>query len=179
MPRPNFVFVFSDQQHWQACGLEDPFFQTPNLDRFADEGVVFSQSFCTTPQCSPSRSSILTGLYPSKTGVLNNLGNPGGPPLRLPTVGAMLRSGGYHTAYFGKWHLGKDPAGTAGWDEDFGVTGKATTDDEAVTRRALEFLARRRADEPFALFVSYNDPHGVYRFGMRDSQASPACKSSS
>ncbi len=171
--KPNILFIFSDQQHWQAAGFADPSFQTPNLDRLAAEGTVFSNAFCTTPQCSPSRSSILTGLYPSKTGVLGNVGAAGGEPLRMPTIGAMLQQAGYRTAYFGKWHLGKDPIGTAGWDEDFGVTGPETTDDPEVTRRALHFIERTADDSrPFALFLSYNNPHDIYHFS-RETDPTP------
>ncbi len=161
--RPNILFVFSDQQHWQAAGFEDPFFSTPHLDRLAAGAAVFDHAFCTTPQCSPSRSSLLTGLYPSKTGVLGNVESAGGQPLRMPTVGAMLREAGYETAYFGKWHLGKDPAGTAGWDVEHNVLGPEALDDPAVTERALDFLASRgTGTKPFALFLSYNNPHDVY-----------------
>lgn len=163
--KPNILFILSDQQHWQAVGFEDPSFQTPSLDRLASEGTVFQNSFCTTPQCSPSRSSIMTGLYPSKTGVLGNMGAAGGNPLQVRTIGAMLQEAGYHTAYFGKWHLGKDSIGIAGWDEDFGVTGPETRDDREVTRRALDFLGRvGHRDKPFALFLSYNNPHDIYAF---------------
>ncbi len=163
--KPNILFIFSDQQHWQAVGFEDSSFQTPNLDRLASEGTVFKNSFCTTPQCSPSRSSIMTGLYPSKTSVLGNIGAAGGNPLQMRTIGVMLQDAGYHTAYFGKWHLGKDPIGTAGWDEDFGVTGPETTNDKEVTRRAIDFLGRvGDTDMPFALFLSYNNPHDIYHF---------------
>lgn len=163
--KPNILFIFSDQQHWEAVGFKDASCQTPNLNRLAAEGTVFTNAFCTTPQCSPSRSSIMTGLYPSKTGVLGNIGAAGGSPLRMRTIGAILQEAGYRTAYFGKWHLGKDPVGVAGWDEDFGVTGPETTDDQEVTRRALDFLGRiDYTDKPFALFLSYNNPHDIYQF---------------
>ncbi len=169
--KPNILFIFSDQQHWQAVGFEDASFQTPNLDRLASEGTVFSKSFCTTPQCSPSRSSIMTGLYPSKTGVLGNIGAAGGNTLQIQTIGTMLQKAGYHTAYFGKWHLGKDPVGTAGWDEDFGVTGPETRDDKEVTRRALAFLeTTESATRPFALFLSYNNPHDIYHFRVETNR---------
>ena len=168
--RPNMLFVFSDQQHWEAVGFVDETFQTPGLDGLAAEGTVFTDAFCTTPQCSPSRSSMMTGLYPSKTGVTGNIGAAGGNPLRLPTIGAMLQKAGYQTAYFGKWHLGKDPVATAGWDEDFGVTGPDATDDAEVTRRALRFLGKGcDSEKPFALFLSYNNPHDVYHFDREES----------
>jgi arylsulfatase A-like enzyme len=162
-PQPNILFVFSDQQHWQAAGFEDPFFVTPHLDRLAARATVFDHAFCTTPQCSPSRSSLLTGRYPTKTGVLGNVESAGGQPLRMRTIGAMLQEMGYETAYFGKWHLGKDPVGAAGWDFEHDVLGPEALDDPAVTGHALDFLASRTAGEkPFALFLSYNNPHDVY-----------------
>ena len=165
MGRPNILFVFSDQQHWAAAGFEAQRFCTPNLDRLAAKSVVFENAFCTTPQCSPSRSSILTGLYPSKTGVIGNVGAAGGDPLRTPTLAPALKAQGYRTAYFGKWHLGKDPVATAGWDEEFGVTGPETTDDDEVTRRAVATLEQAAGrGRPFALFLSYNNPHDVYEF---------------
>ncbi len=161
----NIIFIFSDQQHWQAVGFEDDSFDTPSLDNLASKGTVFCNSFCTTPQCSPSRSSMLTGFYPSKTGVLGNIGAAGGEVLEMTTIGKMLQDEGYYTGYFGKWHLGKNSTGTAGWDEDFGVTGAETTDDEAVTKYALDFIKRMSdINKPCALFLSYNNPHDIYDF---------------
>ena len=159
-PKPNILFIFSDQQHWQALGFKDPFFETPNLDALAAGGVVFENSFCTTPQCSPSRSSLLTGNYPSKTGVMGNIGAAGGSSLAEKTIGARLKKAGYRTGYFGKWHLGSEAIANAGWDEEWKRIG-----DREVTRRAVKFLeACKYADKPFALFLSYNNPHDIYHF---------------
>lgn len=168
---PNILFIFSDQQHWQAAGFMDRSFKTPNLDRLAEEGLVFSNAYCTTPQCSPSRSSIMTGLYPSKTGVLGNVGAAGGAHLCMPTIGSLLQKTGYRTGYFGKWHLGKDPVGTSGWDEDEGVTGKENHKDTDTTRNGLSFIQRAaESDQPFALFLSYRNPHDIYEF---DTEKNP------
>jgi len=170
--RPNILFIFSDQQHWQALDFIDSSFQTPNLRRFAAEGITFTQAFCTTPQCSPSRSSMLTGLYPTKTGVLGNMGSAGGDPLAIPTLAPTLQQAGYRTAYFGKWHLGKDPVGTAGWDTDLGVTGAEMYDDLAVTDNGEAFLQQAaQGDQPFALFLSYLNPHDIYSFRRERSPA--------
>lgn len=162
--KPNILFIFSDQQHWEALGFRDPSFDTPNLDRFAASATVFSHAFCTTPQCSPSRSSLLTGFYPSKTGVIGNIANAGGNPLQMETIGPKLQRAGYATGYFGKWHLGHEPVAIAGWDEELGVSTPQPADTEA-TEHSIGFLKQRAADQkPFALFVSLNNPHDVYHF---------------
>lgn len=172
--RPNLLFIFSDQQHWQAVGYRDAEFSTPHLDALAERSTVFHRAFCTTPQCSPSRSSILTGHYPTRTGVRGNHGAAGGEPLRQPTIGQHLQDAGYHTGYFGKWHLGDEPIATAGWDDSMGPRSDNEGDEEAV-RRAKAFLENAPADKPFALFVSINDPHDVYHIGglLREGVTAP------
>ena len=165
--RPNFVYIMSDQQHWQALGCVDPFFDTPSQDQFADDAALFERAFCTTPQCSPSRSSMLTGLYPSKTRVMGNIGAAGGDNLGVKTIGSMLGEAGYYTGYFGKWHLGNDPLGNAGWNED-----ARKQRDPGTTDKAIEFLASDRAKTgPFGLVVSYTDPHDVYHFNPEKDKA--------
>jgi arylsulfatase A-like enzyme len=167
--QPNILFIFSDQQHWRALGHQDDFFETPTLDRLAEEGTRFERSFCTTPQCSPSRSSMFTGFYPSTTGVMGNIGAYGGAPLAMPTVAPTLRRLGYHTGYFGKWHLGHNITGIAGWDASLGVRESFRPGDGPTTERALAFLADQEGSEvPFALFLSYNDPHDIYDFDPDD-----------
>ncbi len=158
--RPNILLIFSDQQHWQALGCMDSFFDTPQLDALANESTVFENSFCTTPQCSPSRSSLLTGFYPSKTGVMGNVGAAGGEALAQETLASELKSKGYRTGYFGKWHLGNQPIATKGWDES-----NLKINDPAAESRALAFLKQSaQSPQPFALFVSFNNPHDVYNF---------------
>jgi hypothetical protein len=117
--KPNLLFVFSDQQHGRAVGFVDPFFATPNLDRLAADAFVFENAFCATPQCSPSRAAILTGLYPSRTGVVSNIGSAGTKPLALATIAPSLQAAGYRTAYFGKWH--RRPRRARRGDVDAGV----------------------------------------------------------
>lgn len=163
--KPNLLFVFSDQQHGRAAGFLDPFFVTPNLDRLADDAYVFENAFCATPQCSPSRAAILTGLVPSTTGVLSNIGSAGTRPLALATIAPSLQAAGYRTGYFGKWHLGEQQQAVAGWDGDAGVSHPAPENDADAVKRAVEFLSEvKSGDPPFALFVSLREPHDVYDF---------------
>lgn len=159
--KPNIVYIFSDQQHWRALGCQDPFFDTPHQDAFASDAVLFDRSFCTTPQCSPSRSSMLTGLYPSKTGVMGNVGSAGGDPLKQRGLGHMLQEAGYNTTYYGKWHLGDDSIGAGGWNQE----GWKLRDSE-TTVSSVEFLSSAQAQKgPFGLVASYLDPHDIYHFG--------------
>jgi arylsulfatase A-like enzyme len=158
--RPNILLIFSDQQHWHAMGFMDSFFDTPNLDALARESVVFENSFCTTPQCSPSRSSLLTGFYPTKTGVMGNVGAAGGERLTQETIASELKSAGYRTGYFGKWHLGNEEIATKGWDQS-----NLKINDRANESKAVAFLRESaKSTKPFALFVSFNNPHDIYHF---------------
>jgi len=174
--QPNVMLLMSDQQHWKAAGFMDRFFETPNLDRLANESACFEYSFCSTPQCSPSRSSIFTGCYPSRTGVYGNTGSEGGNDLKMKTVGARLREAGYQTAYFGKWHLGNDATANAGWNEELKQQG-----DPEVTRRAVEFLRRQQpGGKPFLMVTSYINPHDVYEFRPgKDTAGGPVTLSKS
>jgi arylsulfatase A len=108
--RPNIVFVLFDDMGWcqpHSYWAESEF-QTPNLDRLAREGMRFTDAHSAAAVCTPTRYGILTGRYPSRIGqfgVLTTYSPPIIPRDRL-TVAALLKQQGYHTACFGKWHLG-------------------------------------------------------------------------
>src|SRR5436305_14456033 len=108
--RPNFVFIYTDDQRWDALGVVQreqgerarfPWFQTPNLDRLASEGVRFRNAFVVNSLCAPSRSVYLTGRYSHLNGVANNH-TPF--PLANVTWSSLLRQAGYATGYIGKFH---------------------------------------------------------------------------
>lgn len=157
--RPNLVLVLSDQQHWQAVGYRDPFFDTPAQNALAKESYVFDHFYCSTPQCSPSRSSIFTGFYPTTTRVMGNIGASGGNDLEIETFAPRLQQAGYYTAYFGKWHLGSHPAANRGWNEE-----DKETDDQRALRNVLSFLDRAGQHQPFLLVASFLNPHDIYQF---------------
>ena len=185
--RPNLLFTFSDQQSYDMLGCYgNEQILTPNLDRFAAEGVRFEHCIASCPICTPYRSMLLTGQHTLYNGCFTNdiqmLHRPG------KSFGEVLRDAGYRTGYVGKWHLyGGDrdrpiPPGPNrhGFDDLF-VTNNCTVDFRAghafywneqgekvifdewealgQTRQALSFLDGCKADEPFALFVSWHPPH--------------------
>lgn len=165
--RPNIVLISTDQQHGWAYGAADPFFYTPHIDSLARSGAVFTHAFCTTPQCSASRSSLYTGLYPHKTGVLGNVDAFDHRGNRIPalpegmeTLGSRLRGAGYRTAYFGKWHVGNRKHFAAHFDESE-LDGNAHI---GLTARGQAFLQDCAANpkQPFALFLNYVNPHDIY-----------------
>lgn len=102
MSTTNILLITSDQQHYDTLGVTNPRIRTPHLDRLAREGVRYTRAYCPNPTCSPTRASIITGLYPSAHGCWS-LG------CRLsenvPTLGAMLAARGYDTALIGKAHF--------------------------------------------------------------------------
>jgi len=175
--RPNLIFILTDDQRWDALGSAGhPFFQSPNLDRLAREGVRFSNTFVTTSLCSPSRATFLTGLYPHRHGVRNNLTPWTGEHL---TFLERLASAGYDCAFIGKWHMpgkglprlqGVDPfisfTAVAGQGKYFNcplvinghkVKTKGYITDQ-LTDYALDFLKQPRT-RPFCLYLSHKAVH--------------------
>ena len=102
MNKPNILLITSDQHHWNAIGYDNPEVKTPNLDRLAAQGTVFTRAYCPNPTCTPTRASLITGRYPSQHGAYS-LGT------KLPesehTVGQDLTAAGYRTALIGKAHF--------------------------------------------------------------------------
>jgi len=133
--RPNVVFILADDLGWRDTSLYgSTFCETPNIDRLARRGMVFTQAYAANPLCSPTRASIMTGLYPARIGitapvchvpqeVLKETLQPKAPPhqkalacvsaTRLSqdyfTLAEALKAAGYATGHFGKWHLGREP----------------------------------------------------------------------
>lgn len=130
--RMNVIFFLVDDLGWSDVGYEGSrFYDTPNIDRFAKEGVRFSQAYAASSVCSPTRASIITGEYPARLDMADYLpGRRNEPfqkllnvpsvqhlPYGQPTLPEVLRENGYATAAFGKWHLGEDSAST--WRQGF------------------------------------------------------------
>jgi arylsulfatase A-like enzyme len=102
MKRPNILLITSDQQHWNTIGASNPEIHTPNLDRLTIEGTTFNRAYCPNPTCTPTRASIITGMYPSQHGAWTL-----GTKLLEDrhTIGEDLTAAGYRTALVGKAHF--------------------------------------------------------------------------
>lgn len=100
--RPNILLITSDQQHFDTLGVTNPRIKTPNLNRLAYEGTRFDRAYCPNPVCTPTRASIITGVYPSQHGAWT-IGVK--LPEDVPTVGDIFRKHGYATCLIGKAHF--------------------------------------------------------------------------
>jgi arylsulfatase A-like enzyme len=133
--RPNIVVILVDDLGYSDVGCYgSTFYETPNVDRLAEQGVLFTDAYAACPVCSPTRASLLTGLWPQRTGITDYIGAPLTPQawkrntkllpapytdrlaLESRTIAEALKERGYATFFAGKWHLG--PEGW--WPEDQG-----------------------------------------------------------
>ncbi len=131
----NMVFIMADDLGWRDLGvMGSTFYQTPNIDRLAADGVRFTEAYAANPLCSPTRAGLLTGMHPQRTGFTTPAGHDAkevfsfeiagsGQPwaravnattatrldTRFSTYPSLLKADGYKTAHFGKWHLGFSP----------------------------------------------------------------------
>ncbi len=124
--RPNIIVIFTDDQAYGDLGVYgSPNLRTPRIDRMATEGLRFTDFYVSTSVCSASRASLLTGRYPDRNGT-HGVYFPGdtGLSYQETTIATMLRSQGYATACFGKWHLGDQPRSLPtqrGFDQYWGI----------------------------------------------------------
>ncbi len=124
---PNIVIIYTDDQGYADVGVFGARgFTTPNLDRLAREGRRFTNFYVAQPVCSASRAALLTGCYPNRVGILGALGpkDTHGISDSEVTLAQLVKSRGYATAIFGKWHLGHHPQFLPtrhGFDEYFGL----------------------------------------------------------
>jgi arylsulfatase A-like enzyme len=113
--KPNVLLLFADQHNADVMGCSGhPIVKTPNLDRLAAQGVRFTRAYCQDAICVPSRTALMTGLYPRTTGCLDNGDSPGSQTKLYPLQQAF-QSAGYRTGCFGKRHLPR-PTLALGWD---------------------------------------------------------------
>ncbi len=175
--RPNILFIFTDQQNVKAVSANgNPYLQTPNQDLLVKNGISFLNSYCTSPVCGPSRSSLITGRMPHETGVNYNDGSSIKDSIQ--TFGEILRNTGYETVWAGKWHLpasypitGKNPKTTSRGFEFLKFYNTDSTDwshgsktDTPLADAAVNFIQNYEGPRPFFLAVSFHNPHDICYF---------------
>ena len=170
---PNILFLSTDQQTWNTLSAYgNSFVRTPSLDRLANEGVSFRNSYTTNPVCSPARASWLTGLTPAENGVISN-----GLDIveNISTVGNMLSDQGYETVFAGKLHVGIPKS----YGEEIpgfskvlcqGIGGKGTLGDQVVSSVCEGYLQNRDKSKPFFMSVNFLQPHDICNWISRFSK---------
>ncbi|MDP6848655.1 MAG: sulfatase, partial [Kiritimatiellia bacterium] len=173
------LFILTDDQRYDALGcMGHPHLKTPNIDLLAAEGLLFRNHFCTTSLCSPSRASILSGLYAHSHGVSNNFTEY---PAEMISFPMRLQESGYRTAYVGKWHMGeKNDNPRPGFDyfvthrgqgkyfdTEFNFNGKDRRVVEGyyttvVTDMAMDWIKQQEKGKPWCLMVGHKAPHSFY-----------------
>ena len=186
--KPNVVLIMTDNQGaWTLGCYGNPEIQTPNIDRLAAEGTLFSRCYANNAVCSPTRASFLTGLMPCQHGVHRYLGagrvqiGPGAYNTleEFDTLPSLLAAEGYVCGMSGKWHLGANMQPQEGFSfwvtkphghskgfydqeviEDGEIRVEPTYLTEYWTDRGVEFIESNQ-DRPFFLFLAYNGPYGL------------------
>ena len=186
MSQPNVILIFTDNQQASTLGCYgNPEVFTPNIDRMADEGIRMDRAFCANAFCSPCRASLLTGLLPSQHGVHSWIDDrnmhdwPDGwhALSGIETLPQRLKSMGYRTGMFGKYHLGTPTIAADGWDswvtmadghvrsfydnqifdngQSYAQPGHSV---DFFTDKALEFI--ESSDGPTFTYIPYPAPYG-------------------
>ncbi len=173
--RPNLFVILVDDLRWDDLGCAGHrFSKTPHMDRIASEGARFLNAFAVTPLCSPSRATLLTGLYPHTHGITDNT-ERSAQSHKLVTFPQSLQRAGYRTAFIGKWHMGNDDSRRPGFDHWVCLKGQGSSFDsemnvngasmkttghvtDALHDQALAFLKQPRT-QPFLLYLAHKAMH--------------------
>ena len=180
--RPNILFIFCDDHATQAIsaygGPLAELAPTPNIDRIAKEGKLFTKCYVTNSICGPSRAVVLTGKYSHLNGFRSNGDTFDGSQQTAPK---LLRRAGYQTAIVGKWHLKSKPTGFDHFEvlkgqgqyynpmlisngENVHHEGYTT---DIITDRTIDWLEQRDPDKPFFLMSQHKAPHGRWEPALR------------
>jgi arylsulfatase A-like enzyme len=173
---PNILLVVSDQERHR--GWLPPSVELPWRDRLRREGLELTNYYTHSSPCSPSRASLLTGQYIAQHGVVDNVIMPEHTELdpAVPTIGSILRDGGYRSSYIGKWHLSQAVSpdmtayGFADWEGNdrhfMGWAGTGVHFDPIIAANAASWLRDNAATtkEPWFLTVALVNPHDVMWF---------------
>lgn len=182
--RPNIIVILADDLGYGDTSVYDGWVQTPNLQRMADEGLTFTDFHANSSVCSPTRAAFLTGRYQQRVGIVDVIARHLDTPPLNPnqrTIAQVLKTHGYQTALFGKWHLGMESSSNPvhfGFDEFRGYldgyidyhnharhwhhnlkiepqTGYST---HLITQNSVRFI-KENSHQPFFLYVSHEAVH--------------------
>ena len=156
---PNIIYIVTDQQTASAMScVGNTDVHTPNIDRLAQAGVLFTNAYCSAPLSGPSRASMFTGHTSHEIGLArNNVPMP--DSLRATTLGVLMQHAGYECAYAGKWHVHTASIP----DREFGFSVLHPHTDHGLAEASVAFLEREHT-RPFFLVVGFDNPHNICEY---------------
>ena len=173
--RPNIIYIMSDDHDDAAISAYNKkLIQTPNIDRLATEGVLFTRAFVGNSICGPARATLLTGQHSHKNGMKDNRTRFDSSKITMPK---LLQAAGYQTAIVGKWHLQSYPTGFDYWKilpgqgqyfEPRFISMKGDTSTyhgyatDVITDEAIQWLDNRDRNKPFFLLLHHKAPHRFF-----------------
>jgi N-sulfoglucosamine sulfohydrolase len=168
--KPNILLIVSDDNGQHLSSYGDTVIQTPNLDQIAKEGILFKNAYITQAVCSPSRSSILTGLYPHQNGHLGLTTHGFHFVGEIKTIYQTLKEAGYRTGMIGKLHLDPDSIFPI---DDYPL--KSPNYEKKGLGRYAEYASQimNKSDDPFFLMVNFPDPHWPFQDLVEGRPANP------
>lgn len=192
--QPNIVFILMDDMGWRDVGFAgNTFVETPNIDALAKRGLVFTQSYSSAPNCAPTRACLMSGQYTPRHGIYTVV-DPRQPPgspwhkiqaaesrselaTEVVTIAESLQQGGYATAFFGMWNLGRGRLGPMSpggqgfekvvFPENIGFAKDAYFDDDGnylsdrLTDEVIKFINQNRA-KPFYVYLPDHAVHAPF-----------------
>ena len=175
LKKPNILFIMSDDHAYQAISAyDDKLIETPNIDRIANEGILFSNASVTNSICAPSRATILTGKFSHINGKVDNIFPFDTSQVTFPQ---LFQKAGYQTAMFGKLHFGNNPKGVddflilpgqghyinpifIGKEKDTVITGYVT---DIITDLTIDWFEKKRDEsKPFLMMYLHKAPHRAW-----------------
>jgi hypothetical protein len=173
--RPNIIYIMSDDHDADAISAYNKkFIQTPNIDRIAKEGMLFTRNFVANSICGPVRATLITGQHSHKNGMKDNRTRFDSSRITMPK---LMQQGGYQTAIVGKWHLTSYPTGFDYWKilpgqglyfepRLISMKGDTTTyhgyATDVITDEAIKWLDNRDRSKPFLLHLHHKAPHRYF-----------------
>ncbi len=158
---PNIVYIMTDQHSANALscvGNQDV--KTPNIDRLAERGVLFTNAYCALPLSGPSRAAMFTGYMPSAIGMEENE-TPIPEKYRDHTLGNLMEEAGYDNGYSGKWHVNTNSLPDK---RAFGFENLHGHNDYGLAEDAIDFIKRDHNGKPFFLVASFDNPHNICEY---------------